>query len=266
MNRTQDDFPNYPFVDAEQTIAQLQCPVACKETIFDPFISSTAISNTYVSSILRGNYSNFLKKKLLKAREAFEHFDYEQHRRNKHIITEFTNTVRQIKQAYGKIQDQTTKAMSYVKDTINDITPRLRFHLNHVLQYIKRMIEVNFIQGWELTDDRTLSRVSSKFYETMSMYDKTISQLLAMGQKDDPKREVNIHRTEEILEYPNISLSLISLIFKLWNRILFYNLMLTMVLPTINLAILSVCILMQNVLHAFNFIVDFVHNDGKRSI
>ena len=164
--------------------------MACKETIFDPLISSTAISNTYVSSILRGNYSHFLKKKLIKAREAFEHFDYEQHRKNKHIITEFTCALRKIKQAYTRIQDQLSTAMSYVKETMNDITPRLRFHLSHTLQYIQQMIEINFVRGWEITDERTLSRVTSKFYETISMYDKTISQLLAMSQNDEPKRQV----------------------------------------------------------------------------
>ena len=188
--RKHNDSHNYSFVDSDQTIAQLDCPVACKETIFDPFISSTAISNTYVSSLLRGNYSHFLKKRLIKAREAFEHFDYEQHRRNKQIITEFTSALRQIKQAYSRIQDQMSTAMSYVTDTMNDITPRLRFHLSYTLNYIKQMIEANFVQGWEITNERTLSRVTSKFYETISMYDKTISQLLAMSQNDEPKREV----------------------------------------------------------------------------
>lgn len=164
--------------------------MACKETIFDPFISSTAISNTYVNSILKGNYSHFLKKKLIKAREAFEHFDYEQHGRNKRIITEFTGALRQIKQAYTRIQDQTTKAMSYIRDTMDDITPRLNFHISYAMEYIKQMINVNFVRGWEITDERTLKRVTSKFYETISMYDKTISQLLSMSQGDEPKREV----------------------------------------------------------------------------
>ena len=190
INRKHNDSHNHYFVDSEQAIAQLDCPVACKEIIFDPFISSTAISHTYVNSLLRGNYSHFLKKKLIKAREAFEHFDYEQHRRNKHIITEFTSALRQIKQAYTRIQDQTSTAMSYVTDTMNDITPRLHFHLSYTLDYIKQMIQVNFVRGWEITNERTLSRVPSKFYETISMYDKTISQLLAMSQNDEPKREV----------------------------------------------------------------------------
>ncbi len=126
----------------------------------------------------------------MKAREAFEHFDFEQLGENRLIISEFASALGQIKRAYARIRDQTVVAQSYVSKIVEDISPRLRFHLSHTLQYIQRMIEVNFVRGWTITDERTLNRVTSKFYETISSYDKTIAQFLAMSQQDEPKRQV----------------------------------------------------------------------------
>ncbi len=128
----------------------------------------------------------------MNSREAFEHFDFEQLRENKRVIGEFASTLGQIKQTYSRIREQMSDAMTYAKQTMNEITPRLNFHLGHTLQYVQRTIEMNFVRGWKEIDERTLSRVTTKYYETISSYDKTITQLLSMAQEDQPKRQVNI--------------------------------------------------------------------------
>ena len=92
------------------------------------------------------------------------------------MIKKLSDAIRDVDDTFGDIERELNKVMETINTKVTELMKRVDFHSTVALHGVEYIIEHDFIRGWEVIEERTLSLITSGFYEIVSSMDRFIQQ------------------------------------------------------------------------------------------
>jgi acid-sensing ion channel 2 len=174
-----------------------QCPVPCEEVAYNPTLSLGAISNFETDTLLKSSHTANIQKRYVETLEIKQRMLEPNIIENMKLIVPFAQALKRVLGAFERVQKQLRHAREFTGNLTTEMLPRVNFHLTKALSGVTHIVKQNFIRGWQVIDERTLHHVTTQFYETINVFDRTVTKLRQISSDDSTTRRVLYLMTEE---------------------------------------------------------------------
>ena len=105
-----------------------------------------------------------------------------------------SDVIRDVDDTFEDIERKLKHVMESLEEEIADILTRVAFHREKALRGVEFIIEHDFIRGWEVIEERTLSIATSGFYEIVGSMDRHFHQSNTSAILHDGSGDVSFFR------------------------------------------------------------------------
>ncbi|XP_074662453.1 uncharacterized protein LOC141914994 [Tubulanus polymorphus] len=138
-----------------------ECPVPCRQTIYDPLITAGVLSELDKDKLLTGDstYTAKLTKKYHQAREKRRRVDEEIVSRDRKLISQMINDIDQLERVLHQVGHRVSGIRRVLDRLEEKYIPHVKLH-SDVLAFEEYIIKHNFVRGFNVLNERYIQHVS----------------------------------------------------------------------------------------------------------
>jgi hypothetical protein len=106
------------------------------------------------------------------------------------------NTHSSVHEAMQGVHDALQYAQEYVQDLVDELEPRIWFHLKWGLEKVEFTIANDFTRLWDVLDERTLAHVTTGFYQDTALFRTSMND--SVYSESQNQRET-IHEINKVM-------------------------------------------------------------------
>ncbi|ELU13981.1 hypothetical protein CAPTEDRAFT_199134 [Capitella teleta] len=181
------------------TDAECNCPSPCLSHKYQGTLSLSQLTDTtYDQSESKINQLS-VQEDIHAAENIRARFTPEVLNTDKAQLNKVTRTLDDVIVSFETFRGNLGDSAQSVRRTVDELQPRVKFHLHNALGGLRRTLEHGFIGAWDEVEDKFLKPLANGFHEVMSAYDRSIKQLRFTSTSETIMRKVIFYSTDSEL-------------------------------------------------------------------